>query len=363
MLGGVAAGRAGRSAAAGTLALAAIAGCRSTAARIDTLEKLHADDGSHVNKIQIPDGWMDRSIDSVLGAVHLAPKRAPIYETVENPSLRCAEEIQEIGRQRFDSLEQLGSAVAILSRIALTDRSHVNRSYALFGLRQIAVDWLPRSARANAWEIADASAGRAAFDTIRAIHGDDGRHKAGVADADAKCLAAMQTAGRTRWEKAGDARAMLKLFVTFRRLETSGRIRATITAGLPRLAVQTAMLTHVEALSDDRDWVRRDAADGLGVIAAKGSAVPLCTALAAEKDVEVRWALLRALGRLGDPSTASEILAAASRPDTDPTTRSCAVQALRAVTHRSLGDDLEAWRAAVSPPAPGDAAEEKGASK
>ncbi|MBI1851607.1 MAG: HEAT repeat domain-containing protein [Planctomycetes bacterium] len=352
MLGAVGCRRAGRTAAISGLAvfaIAAISGCRSTASRLDTLEQLHADDGAHVGKIRTG-SFFASSIDSMLGVVHLAPTREPSYETVENPCVRCQEEILGIGGREFDSIEQLGSAVAILSKIALRDRSHVSRAHAIFSLRQVALNWVSPAARKNPWDVADPQSARDAFKEIRSIHADDGRHKADVADADTRCLAAMKTAASARYGAAGDARAMLTLFSTFRRIESSATIRASIDEGIPRLAVQTIVLTLVEALGDDRDYVRRDAAEGLGLIGAKETAAPLCTALASEKDTDARWAILRALARLADPASTAALLAVAARPDVDATTRACAFQALRAATRKPLGDDLAAWTSALAVP-------------
>ncbi len=331
-------------------------GCESTSARLDLLEKMHADDGTHIDRIPV-ESTLTRWVDATLGVVNLAPHREPTYETLKNPAARCQEELLGIGGRRFDSPIQMGFAVALLSSIAARDRSHVSRAHSLFDLCQICVDWIAPATRRAPYDNADIEAGEAAARSLISMHGDAGRHRADLADAPAKCLAAMRTAARSRYDNARSARAVLRLFATLHRFETDHLIRAAIEEGIPPLSAQVAVLTHLEALADDRAYVRHDAAEGLGLIGSKDTGPPLAAVLARETDSQVRWAILRALARLKDARTLPMVLKAASH--NDPTARACAIQALSAITGKSIGNDLDGWRRVVEEgsapqPSPGE---------
>lgn len=90
-------------------------------------------------------------------------------------------------------------------------------------------------------------------------------------------------------------------------------------------------------------WGRRGGPDAVSLLAARFDA---------DTDIDVRLKALRELGRLGD-ETAVPVLARALE-NTDPAVQFRAVTALKKISGRDLGDDVNLWRAwAADPKAPG----------
>lgn len=134
--------------------------------------------------------------------------------------------------------------------------------------------------------------------------------------------------------------------------EHDPRVRRRILATAAEFDTPAAVAICKGALQDPDDEVRMQACD---VWAKRGGpdAVPLLAArMTADTELDVRLRAVRTLGELGDERAIPTLAKALEDPD--PAVQYRAVAALKRVSGRDLGDDVNAWRAWAADPAGSD---------
>ena len=106
-------------------------------------------------------------------------------------------------------------------------------------------------------------------------------------------------------------------------------------------------------LRDDNPQVRVACCQSLGTRGETRSVASLASALRDDEDKDVRLAAVEALGNVKDPTAVAAL--AVALDDRDPAMQFVGVQAMRSITGKDYGGDVEAWRqvaAGNSPPEP-----------
>jgi len=134
--------------------------------------------------------------------------------------------------------------------------------------------------------------------------------------------------------------------------EHDPRVRAALLAVAAGFDTPSAVAICKGALEDPDARVRATACEVWGRRGGPEAVSLLAARFDADTDIDVRLKALRELGRLGDEA-AIPVLARALE-NTDPAVQFRAVTALKQVSGRDLGDDVNLWRAwAADPKAPG----------
>lgn len=103
-------------------------------------------------------------------------------------------------------------------------------------------------------------------------------------------------------------------------------------------------------LNDDHEAVRVACCRALGKKANPASVASLGGALRADKDADVKMAAAEALGKIKSPEAVKAL--AVALDDRDPAMQYVGVEALKSITGKDYGPDVQAWRqvAAGGPP-------------
>ncbi|MBI3465303.1 MAG: HEAT repeat domain-containing protein [Planctomycetes bacterium] len=119
-------------------------------------------------------------------------------------------------------------------------------------------------------------------------------------------------------------------------------IRAEILRVLAVCRTATAAAVLTAAMRDADHDVRVVCCEAWAEQGGEQATRALTDLLANDKNVDVRLAAARALGRLGDPAATTAL--ATALEDGDPAMQYRAVQSLRTVSGRDFGNDANAWR-------------------
>lgn len=136
--------------------------------------------------------------------------------------------------------------------------------------------------------------------------------------------------------------------------EHDARVRCVILDTVAEFETPAAKAICTGALEDPDERVRMAACTAWRKRGGSEAVEHLATRCRADREIDVRLRALRELGELGD-SEAVPVLAKALE-DPDPAVQYRAVGALKKVSGRDLGDDVNAWREWAADPA-GSAAE------
>jgi hypothetical protein len=130
--------------------------------------------------------------------------------------------------------------------------------------------------------------------------------------------------------------------------EGKAEVRRAAIQGLGAFAAEPAVLADLSQLALDRDWqVRAQAVAALGYGVDEASCQLLARAAASDSDQFVRRKAIQALGVRGSPAAADALVEILARGVADRSTETCneAQAALRRITRKDLGWQVEAWRA------------------
>jgi HEAT repeat protein len=119
-------------------------------------------------------------------------------------------------------------------------------------------------------------------------------------------------------------------------------IRAEILRVLAGCKTSTAAAVLTAAMRDTDHDVRIACCEAWAEQGGEESIRALSDLLANDRNVDVRLAAARALGRLGDPAATTAL--AAALEEGDPAMQYRCVQSLRSVSGRDFGNDANAWR-------------------
>jgi HEAT repeat protein len=134
--------------------------------------------------------------------------------------------------------------------------------------------------------------------------------------------------------------------------EHDPRVRVAMLDAAARFDTPSAVAICKGALEDPDERVRAKACEVWGQRGGPEAVSLLAARFDTDDDIDVRLKALRELGRLGDEA-AIPVLARALE-NTDPAVQFRAVAALKQVSGRDLGDDVNLWRAwAADSKAPG----------
>jgi len=106
--------------------------------------------------------------------------------------------------------------------------------------------------------------------------------------------------------KIGDKRAIKALIQAFQ--DDDSFVRSGVAMALGHFADQEAIIVLIPKLEDEDNFVRLKSADALGKIGDSQAIAPLITALSKEKEIEVSYAIVRALGQFKGNSQVVETL-------------------------------------------------------
>jgi HEAT repeat protein len=145
--------------------------------------------------------------------------------------------------------------------------------------------------------------------------------------------------------RAGDAATQEKISAELAQAiqtEEDALIRSETLRVLSYCKTPTAAAVLTAAMRDaDRD-VRITCCDAWAERKGEDAARNLTDMLNNDKNVDVRLAAARGLGKLGDPAAATAL--AAALEEGDPAMQYRAVQSLKSVSGRDFGNDANAWR-------------------
>jgi len=130
--------------------------------------------------------------------------------------------------------------------------------------------------------------------------------------------------------------------------EHDPRVRCAILATATEFDTPAALAICRGGLEDPDSRVRMAACEAWRKRGGPEAVELLATRARGDTDIDVRLRALREIGDLGD-AAAVPVLAAALE-DPDPAVQYLAVNALRQVSGRDLGDDVNAWRAWAADP-------------
>jgi HEAT repeat protein len=130
--------------------------------------------------------------------------------------------------------------------------------------------------------------------------------------------------------------------------EHDSRVRAAMLAIAAEFDTPAAVAVCRGALEDPEARVRMAACEAWRKRGGPEAVEHLATRYRTDREIDVRLRALRELGELGDKE-AVPVLAKALE-DSDPAVQYRAVGALKKVSGRDLGDDVNAWRAWAADP-------------
>lgn len=137
------------------------------------------------------------------------------------------------------------------------------------------------------------------------------------------------------------ARVAAELSQAIRTEEDPG-IRAEIVRTLAKYPTPAADAVLRGAIHDLQAEVREAACEAWATRGGPEAVGVLCGALDGDVDVDVRLAAARALGRLKDPRAVAAL--GGVLEDKDPAMQYRAVESLRRITGKDLGNDVNRWR-------------------
>ena len=167
-----------------------------------------------------------------------------------------------------------------------------------------------------------------------------------TADQRIKELAA--DAERAQKEGGGGSQEFTRRLAATALEEHDPRVRAAILDVAAGFDTPSAVAICKGALEDPDQRVRDKACEIWGQRGGPEAVALLTTRFDADTDIDVRLKAIRELGQLGD-KTAIPTLARALE-NSDPAVQYCAVAALKQVSGRDLGDDVNLWRAWAADP-------------
>ena len=154
-----------------------------------------------------------------------------------------------------------------------------------------------------------------------------------------------------RRSQADQERVVMELAQQIR-AETDPLVRIAILDTLTKYPVPLAGQVLRAGLRDQAKDVRVACCEAWGRRGGVEAVEALGTALSADTDIDVRLAAARALGEVREPG-AVQALAIALDDSQDPALQFRAVQSLRSIGPRDLGNDVDQWRQyAKNPQAP-----------
>ncbi len=118
-------------------------------------------------------------------------------------------------------------------------------------------------------------------------------------------------------------------------------IRRQIVLTVSEFKVPLAQQILVAGLGDSESMVRLVCCEKLGERADASAIAPLAKTVADDSSVDVRLAATAALGKYRSPEAARALTAALS--DNDPAMQYAGVQAMKSVTGKDYGPNVEAW--------------------
>lgn len=130
--------------------------------------------------------------------------------------------------------------------------------------------------------------------------------------------------------------------------EHDPRVRCRILAAAADFDTPAAVAICRGALQDPDDDVRMQACDVWAKRGGPDAVTLLAARMTADTELDVRLRALRMLGELGDEQAIPALAKALEDPD--PAMQYRAVAALKQVSGRDLGDDVNAWRAWAADP-------------
>jgi HEAT repeat protein len=130
------------------------------------------------------------------------------------------------------------------------------------------------------------------------------------------------------------------------RQEPDSIVREEIVRAAGACRTQTSNSVLAAALNDSIPDVRIAACEGWSQVGGPDASRQLAGTLSSDVDFDVRLAAAKALGTTGDP-TAVAVLGSALE-DRDPAMQFQAVQSLRELTGKDLGNDVNRWRQYVN---------------
>jgi HEAT repeat protein len=130
------------------------------------------------------------------------------------------------------------------------------------------------------------------------------------------------------------------------RQESDAIVRAEIVRTASTCRTQSANVLLATALNDSIPEVRIAACEGWSHLGGPDAARQLAGTLSSDVDFDVRLAAARALGTTADPAAVAVLGSALE--DRDPAMQYQAVQSLKELTGKDLGNDVNRWRQYVS---------------
>ena len=130
-------------------------------------------------------------------------------------------------------------------------------------------------------------------------------------------------------------------------------IRAEVVRTMRNYPTPDTLAAVRGALKDPEADVRIAACDALGRIGGPESIASLSEAVRGDVDPDVRMAAARGLGQTRDPASVAALGTALE--DSDPSMQYLAVNSLKNVTGKDLGDDVRRWQQYVKGEVPGPA--------
>ena len=162
-----------------------------------------------------------------------------------------------------------------------------------------------------------------------------------IEDFQAKAAVAKQEGGAKEIEFARGLTAALLA-------EHDPRVRVAIVEAAAGFDAPTAVAICKGALDDPAVRVRMAASEAWRKRGGPEAVALLAARYEADTEIDVRLKALRELGYLGDPQAIPALARALEDPD--PAVQYRAVGALRQVSGRDLGDDVNAWRTWTADP-------------
>lgn len=168
------------------------------------------------------------------------------------------------------------------------------------------------------------------------------------ATADQRITDLQAEAGRAKEASGADQVAFTQSLVTKVLAEHDPRVRAAMLAIAADFDTPAAVAVCRGALEDPEARVRMAACEAWSKRGGPEAVSLLASRADADPDIDVRLKALKELGSLGD-AAAVPVLARALE-DPDPAVQYRAVGALKDVSGRDLGDDVNAWRTWAADP-------------
>ncbi len=133
-------------------------------------------------------------------------------------------------------------------------------------------------------------------------------------------------------------------------------IRRQIVLTVSEFTVPLSQQILIAGLDDTESMVRQACCEKLGDRADASSIAPLAKTIADDSNVDVRLAATAALGKFKSPEAARALTAALS--DSDPAMQYAGVQAMKSITGKDYGPNVETWLQVAQGETPtGEAAE------